>query len=213
MTGTLWPTKPKLLQSGPLRKSLLNEAPSSNRWAGARGPAITAGQVSPVETEREQEAGWGGFNRSLPRKVSKALRGYTALGKRHGTAGQWDSDAGPAAPACTAPQAALLSTGTGGKEVSEPQHFCFPGKRGACPPCPSSSERPTALPSAGLRRGQLPLHHQGDHRPHGQLHLPRRGPRGAVPDPRPAGEWLVNGSCMSSPQSVPQVLPRTLPLL
>lgn len=105
--------------------------------------------------------------------------------------------------------------------MEERRHSCYPGQPG---PAGSSGQmpgfghsicvflekqepglsfpayslgRPTWLsssPCAGLRRGQLPLHHQGDHRPHGQLHVPRLRPRGALPDPRPAGEWLVNGS-------------------
>lgn len=59
-----------------------------------------------------------------------------------------DSDAGPAARACPAPQAALLSKGTGGRETSDLQHFFFPGKLGARRPPQAAQERgqPRCLP-------------------------------------------------------------------
>lgn len=99
---------------------------------------------------------------------------------------------------CPALQAALAEQGGRGQTGSRLplQDFCSPAKPETWLSFPAySKEKPilSSLP-AGLWRGRLPLHHQSDHHPHGQLHLPRLRLRAAVPDPRPAGEWLVNGS-------------------
>ena len=99
---------------------------------------------------------------------------------------------------CPALQAALAEQGGSGQTGSRLplQDFCSPAKPETWLSFPAySKEKPilSSLP-AGLWRGRLPLHHQSDHHPHGQLHLPRLRLRAAVPDPRPAGEWLVNGS-------------------
>lgn len=154
--------------------------------------------------EIERECVGEVFKPGLTEKVNKALNGRT--GSRQAT---WKRDRAPAAWASTALQVALAEQG--GRQngnLSQLQGFCCPGKPGdrlLFPAC--SREAPislSSLPRAGLRRGRLPLLHQGDHHPHGQLHLPRLRPRGAVPDPRPAGEWLVNGSMHVTPSKPSQ---------
>lgn len=95
------------------------------------------------------------------------------------------------------PRKLWLSKGPGRKDLLAPTGFPFSGKTQDLAVLPSPLNREANLvflAQAGLRRGRLPLHHQGDHHPHGQLHLPCLRPQAAVPDPRPAGEWLVNGS-------------------
>lgn len=49
----------------------------------------------------------------------------------------------------------------------------------------------TLLCVPGLWGRRLPLHHQSHDHPHGKLQLPCLRLRGALPDPRAAGEWSV----------------------
>lgn len=90
----------------------------------------------------------------------------------------------------------------GKAEAPGREMFCLENSLTSCPVCSTEADLTVVLLPTGLRRGRLPLHHQGDHNSHGQLHLPRPGPRAAVPDPRPAGEWLVNGSVHAVPSTL-----------
>lgn len=100
--------------------------------------------MSPVETERELAG--EGFKRGLPQKVSKALRGHTAPGKRHGTAGQRCRSR---CPSLHSPAGSSAEQGDGREGGLKAAAFLFPWKTGS-PAHPSQATQwrgqPCCLP-------------------------------------------------------------------